>query len=171
MKRKVTIVFTLFFLLLISKKNFAESYTTGIGFRLGGITSGITVKHFLSSSSAIEGIASFGRHAFLITGLYEKHYPFPADGLNWFFGAGLHVGFFQNDYSYKYFYYKYHGKKVYVYEVDDHRSSFGGDFILGLDYKIPKVPIDIAIDAKPFFDFTPGFYGYWEGALTFRFTL
>ena len=60
----------------------AQDYKTGIGFRLAGINSGITVKHFTGSETALEGILGFGRHAFIITGLYEKHQTFPnAEGL------------------------------------------------------------------------------------------
>lgn len=162
---------TLFLFLTIVSVN-AQPYKTGIGVRLGGITNGITVKHFTNSNTALEGILSFGRHSFLITGLYEKHQVFPkAEGLTWFYGLGPHVGFFENDYGYDYFYYKSHkNPKVYIYH-EDTRMSIGGDFILGLDYKFRNAPVNLSLDVKPFFDFVPGFYGYWEGALSFRFTL
>lgn len=152
----------------------AQGYTTGVGIRLGGITSGITLKHFIGSSNALEGIVSFGRHSFLITGLYEKHTAFPkAEGLSWFFGGGAHVGFFQDGYGYRYFYYKSHGNKIKIEEVGyyDNRTSFGLDFILGIDYKFKNAPINVSLDVKPFVDIVPGFYGYWEPGFTFRFTM
>ena len=165
---------TLLVLILISTAVKAQDYTTGIGVRLGGITSGITVKHFVNSTGAIEGIASFGRHAFLITGLYEKHQSFPnAEGLSWFYGGGAHIGFFSGGYYYGDFrYYKYKGNKVIVYD-DYYRSNIylGADFILGLEYKFQGAPITLGLDLKPAVDIVPGFYGYFEGAFTFRFTL
>jgi hypothetical protein len=33
----------------------AQDYHTGIGIRLGGLNTGITVKHFVNSQGAIEG--------------------------------------------------------------------------------------------------------------------
>lgn len=172
MRHKTIIRLSAILLMLISLRGYAQPYETGIGFRLGGISSGITVKHYINMNSALEGIAGFGRHSLLITGLYEKHQLFPnAEGLTWFYGGGAHIGFFNKDYGYDYFYYKSHGNKVYVVEHADAGVSFGGDFIIGLDYKFKNAPVNIAIDIKPFIDILPGFYGYWEGAFTFRFTL
>lgn len=48
-------------LILLTGTVNAEDYGTGIGLRLGGLSSGISVKGFVNSTSAIEGIASFGR--------------------------------------------------------------------------------------------------------------
>ena len=172
MIRKYLIHISFAFLMLVSFNSIAQPYKTGIGIRLGGISQGITVKHFVNSNAALEGILSFGRHSVIITGLYEKHQPFPkADGLSWFYGGGLHVGFISGDYSYYYFYYKSH-KKVYVGDAfNDSQSYVGADFILGMEYKFKDAPIALSLDLKPFVDFVPGVYGYWEGALTFRFTL
>src|ERR1700756_402627 len=73
----------------------AQPYNTGIGLRLGGLTSGLNVKHFMNNEgSSLEGIASFGHHNFLLTGLYEKNNGITnAEGLMWYFGGGAHVGF------------------------------------------------------------------------------
>ena len=172
MLSKILIALSLTFLLSISVKSKAESYETGIGLRLGGISSGITVKHFIGSTTAMEGILSFNRHTLLLTGLYEKYQPFPkADGLSWFYGGGVHLGFFNNDKGYEYFYYKGPQNKINVIEHKNADVSFGGDFIIGLDYKIKNAPVNLSLDVKPFIDFLPGFYGYWEGALSIRFTL
>src|SRR5437870_263426 len=93
--------------LFLSIKGYSQSYKTGIGLRLGGTAQGITVKHFINSDGALEGIVSFGWHSFLITGLYEKHQRFAnAEGLSWFYGGGAHIGFYR--YGYNYFYYHYH---------------------------------------------------------------
>ena len=71
----------------------SQDYHTGIGLRLGGLNSGLTVKHFVNSNSAIEGILGFGYKHFLITGLYEKQTPIAdAPGLAWYYGGGAHLG-------------------------------------------------------------------------------
>lgn len=152
----------------------AQQYSTAIGLRLGGYNSGISVKHFIGSANALEGLITFGRSAFRITGLYEHHTAFPnAEGLSWYYGAGVHVGFYTNDYGYSYWRY-YKNKGTYIFINDDYRDSnisIGGDFILGLEYKFKNAPINLGLDVKPFIDFVPGFFGYWEGALSVRFTL
>jgi hypothetical protein len=170
MSTKIFRLAVLLFILSASVAN-AQPYETGIGFRLGGISQGISVKHYVNSNSALEGVLSFGRHALLITGLYERHQPFPnTEGLSWFYGGGAHIGFFSGDYTY---YYWYHKDKVKYYEFEhyDATTFIGADFILGLEYKFRNAPVDIGLDVKPFVDFVPGVYGYWEGALSLRFTL
>ena len=144
----------------------AQDYHTGIGVRLGGLTSGITVKHFVNPTSAIEGIASFGYHNFLLTGLYEKHQSIPnAAGLNWLYGGGAHIGFFR----YGGYYYRHKNQIYYVEYPGESAAVFGVDFIVGLDYKFNKAPLNLGLDLKPFVDFYNGMSGYFDGALSFRF--
>jgi hypothetical protein len=145
----------------------AEDYETAVGIRLGGVTQGLTVKHFLSTNSALEGILSFGHHGFLITGLYELHDEISgAPGLYWLYGGGAHLGFYNGG---DYFYYKKHGVRYY-YEEGQSTAVFGVDLILGLEYKFPKAPVAVGLDLKPFFDFAEEFPGYWDGAINLRFT-
>ncbi len=168
--KKAIIVFLIF--VASASQSFSQQYSTGLGVRLGGIGQGLSVKHFINSTGAIEGIVSFGRGSFLITGLYEKHMPIAnAEGLTWFYGGGAHIGFYNHDFGYAY--YHYYNHKGYVYVVNDESNanvSFGGDFILGLEYKFQKAPFTIGLDIKPFVDIIPGVYGYWDGALTARYT-
>ena len=144
----------------------AQAYNTGIGVRLGGLTSGITVKHFVNSNSAIEGIVSFGHRSFLLTGLYEKHQPIPdAAGLTWLYGGGAHIGFFRYG-----GYYRAHKNRIYYVEYPGESATVVGiDFIIGLDYKFNKAPLNLGLDVKPFVDFFDGPSGYFDGALSFRF--
>jgi hypothetical protein len=151
----------------------AEEYSTAVGLRLGGYSQGITVKHFLNNNGALEGILSWGWRSFLVTGLYEWQKPIPnAAGLAWFVGGGLHLGFYQDGYDYYYYHYR-HGNKVYSYygyDPEERRTVIGADFIIGLEYKIPRAPITLGVDTKPFFDFAQGSYFFWDGAFTARFT-
>ncbi|MFI5205089.1 MAG: hypothetical protein ACHQF2_11390 [Flavobacteriales bacterium] len=146
----------------------AQTYNTGIGIRLGGQSSGITFRHFTNGDGAIEGIVSLGHKSFIVTGLYEKFKPINnAPGLQWFYGGGLHIGFFS--YGGHYNRYKDHGHYYYVEEEGGTAVVPGVDFIIGLDYKFDNAPINIGLDLKPFIDFDNGLRGYWDGAFSFRF--
>jgi len=185
MKTSICKLTLIFIVLSISFIVNGQDYRTAIGVRLGTFEDGITLKHFVNSQGALEGILSFGYRSFLITGLYEKHQPFPnAPGLSWFFGGGAHVGFYKD--GYYYYYYHYHhgtyvvgngvvydqfGNVVYYYGPGYSSTDVGLDFILGMEYKFQKAPITLGLDVKPFVDFvTGGPYFFWDGALTARFT-
>lgn len=108
----------------------AQEYRTGLGLR-GGYTSGLTIKHFVSGSNAIEGIIGTNYRSFLLTGLYEKHTgAFDVSGMNWFYGGGLHLGVYGDDRNVS-------------------QSILGIDGIVGLEYKIQEIPISISLDLKP----------------------
>ena len=47
----------------------AQDYNTGIGLR-GGLSNGLTIKHFISSNTALEGIISTRWRGLELTGLY-----------------------------------------------------------------------------------------------------
>jgi hypothetical protein len=153
-------------MILVSLQATAQDYHTGIGLRLGGLSSGITVKHFVNSSAAVEGILSFGYHSFLVTGLYEVHQSIPdAPGLKWYYGGGAHIGFFNYG-----GYYRTHRNYVYYVEYPgDHAAVLGIDGIVGMEYKFNKAPVNLGLDIKPFIDIYNGVNGYFEGALSFRF--
>ena len=161
-------VLSLLILVAGAKQLNAQDYNTGIGVRIGGLTSGITVKHFVSPNSALEGIVGFAHRSFVITGLYEGHRSIQnAEGLRWLYGGGAHVGFFR--YGGYYYAYRYRGDNYYVLEPGRSRTIAGLDFILGLDYKFKNAPVNVGLDIKPFVDFYDGASGYFDGGLSFRF--
>jgi len=169
MKKYSLHILTILFLSFASVTQ-AQDYHTALGVRLGGLTSGLTIRHFTNPGTALEGIVGVGHRAFILTGLYEKQRAFEnAEGLSWFYGIGGHAGFFR--YGGYYYYYHDHGNHgYYVVEEGATETVAGVDFILGLDYKIPNAPIDLGLDLKPFVDFWDGAEGYWDGALSIRFT-
>jgi hypothetical protein len=137
----------------------AQDYKTGIGLR-GGFESGLTIKHFVSSKTALEGIFSSRWRGLMITGLFEVHNQIPnAERLKWFFGFGAHIGFWNGDYTYEKW-----GVQGQNYTV------FGLDGILGMEYSFVEVPINIGIDWKPTFNFGD-YSGFWAdgGALSIRY--
>lgn len=107
----------------------AQDYNWAVGGRFGGEMSGVTVKHNFDASNALETILAIPYDdGFAATLLYEKHVPVIGPGFNFYYGAGAHVGKW------------------------DKKFSFGGDVIIGLDYKIKNAPVALSIDYKPVFN-------------------
>ncbi len=150
-------LFIIVLLALVGYTVYGQDYNTAIGVR-GTFVSGLTVKHFIKEDTALEGILSFGRWGMNLTGLYERHArAFDTEGLNWYYGAGAHLGNWNNDYPQL-----------------ERRGEFvviGIDGVIGLEYKIQEIPITFSADYKPQLNFTgyPGFWGY-GGALSIRYT-
>jgi hypothetical protein len=137
----------------------AQDYGTGIGFR-GGPGFGLTVKHFFNGRNAFEGLLSTRWHGLEITGLYEIHnMAFGVERLNWYYGFGGHIGFWNGNYPYSYW-----GKEGVAYTV------IGIDGILGLEYNFKQIPLNIGLDWKPMINLA-GYSGFWgdDGALSVRF--
>ena len=141
----------------------AQDYNTGIGLR-GGLSNGLTIKHFISSNTALEGIISSRWRGLELTGLYEIHNrAFQVDRLNWYYGLGAHVGFWSGDYTDKY------GPRRWG-EPGVNYTVVGIDFILGLEYNFREIPFNISIDWKPAYNLT-GYRGFWAdgGAISIRY--
>ena len=135
----------------------AQDYNTGIGIR-GGFGNGITLKHFLSNKTAVEGILSSRWRGFEVTGLLEFHArAFDVDRLNWYAGFGAHIGFWDGDY-------------VKWGTAGDTYSVVGIDGILGMEYNFDEVPFNISIDWKPAYNLW-GYQGFWAdgGAISIRY--
>ncbi len=150
-----TIIVPLFLILSAG----AQDYNTGIGFR-GGLSNGLTIKHFISYNSAIEGLLSTRWRGFHITGLYEIHNQvFGTPRLNWYYGAGAHIGFWDGHRDHPWF----------KDDVNSH-SVIGIDGIIGIEYNIEPIPFNISLDWKPGLNIL-GYTGFWsdELALSLRF--
>ena len=131
-----------------------SSYKTALGVKFYP-GAGITLKHFVKSNAALEGIGYFWRDGVRITGLYEFHGNISgAPGLKWYVGPGAHIGFWNNSY-WKREYGNYRGGAL-----------VGIDGVLGLDYKFKGAPINMSVDWQPSFEFGTygaGFSGNWGG--------
>lgn len=138
-------------------------YKTSVGVRLSPWY-GVSAKHFMSSSDALEGILNSRWDALKITGLYERHaLAFDEPGLKFYYGGGAHVGFFGTRYG------NYWGPVDYR----GHGGAILGlDGILGIEYTIQdqEIPLNVSLDWKPVFDLVPwpGFRGV-EVAVTVRY--
>jgi hypothetical protein len=103
---------------------------------------------------AIELLAYFS-DGFRVTGLYEFHTDITTQGnLKLYAGLGGHAGYYDKS-----------GEKE--------GFSLGVDGVIGLDYKFNKIPLNLALDWQPSFEFiTPStsFQGN-RGGLAIRYTL
>lgn len=136
----------------------AQDYQTGIGIR-GGLSNGLTIKHFFSEKAAAEFLVASRWRGYNITGLYELHNDISSvSGLRWYYGAGAHVGRWKGYTNHPWF------PKAEYYTVA------GIDLILGLEYTFEELPLNLGIDYKPAFNFY-GYTGFWgdEGAVSLRF--
>ena len=110
------------------------SYRTAVGVKLLS-GAGLSVKHFIRNTNAVELIAFFGRNTSRVTGLYEIHGNVSgAPGLQWYAGPGAHISFSGGRKT---------GKGNYV----------GIDGVAGLDYRFASAPISISLDIQPTYEF------------------
>lgn len=134
MKRKVlTILFPLFFAGALG----AQDYHTGLGLR-ASVSPGISVKHFITTNMAGEGILTVRWGGFNLTGLAEWHLPvFDTEGFYFLYGGGAHLGVWDRDRDY------------YGNTRDGTTVFLGIDGIIGLEYAFPDIPLSIGLDWKP----------------------
>ncbi|MFD2246873.1 hypothetical protein [Pontibacter ruber] len=116
---------TLILLSIVSVGN-AQKYRTAAGIRLDGKQFGITVQQKLHEKGTLEGIAAVGSREFSGTLLYEWHFPILGRGLNYYLGAGGHVG-----------------------NLKDSGVFTGADAIAGIEYKVNFLPFVLSADVKP----------------------
>jgi hypothetical protein len=127
MKKTGFIFMLLFFILISVQQANAQDYKTAVGVRLSSndaiVNNSISLKYFFSNSVAIEGLLSFGDPIALGV-LLEKHKPTGAGGLSLFYGGGAYIGFGSS-------------------------KNIGAQGVLGLDYKLPTIPLNLSVDWKP----------------------
>jgi len=154
--KKYLLVITLIF--SMSAITVAQDYQTAGGVR-GGLYNGLTIKHFLGSKSAAEGILTTRWQGFNITGLYELHSmnAFDVSRLNWYYGIGGHIGFWNGAYTP-------------FLSTSDNYTVIGVDAILGLEYNFEEIPINVSVDWKPALNLI-GYTGFLAdgGALSIRY--
>lgn len=151
------ILFVLLITFISVTQSEAQDYQTGIGLRSGWGT-GLTIKHFIGDNKALEGIFDSRWHGVSLTGLYEIHnQAFDVNRLNWYYGFGGHIGFWD-------------GKYYRDFNNNTNYTVIGIDGILGLEYNFEAIPINIGIDWKPALNLTgsSGFYGD-GGAISIRY--
>ncbi len=140
-----------------------NGYKTGIGLR-GGFTSGLTIKHFVTKTAAIEGIIGTRYNGVSLTGLYEWHTgrALEASGLAFEYGFGARAGFYNGKY--------YQERNSNFYYSDRNYSVISLVGIVGLEYKFKGAPITLGFDVLPYIDLSYQGNNYFDGSVALRYT-
>ncbi len=142
----------------------AQDYKTAVGVRIG-IAMGVNVKHNLDSYNAVEGIFTHRWGGFILSGLYEYIQPTSEAGLNWYYGIGAHIGYWDSKRSGEFpgWWEKGH---------DGAYTIVGVDGIIGIEYTLENAPFNLSVDWKPVFNIL-GISALWGDmvAITIRYTL
>ncbi len=162
--KKITLLFSMLFVMAVASNLKAQDYNSAIGLRFGYPLS-ISYKTFLTESNALELYAGYRGYSgiysyFTVGGLYEIHKPINGvDGLSWYYGGGVSVQFFTYDNSY-------------VFTDDNGSLGVGISGVLGLDYKFADAPFNLSVDFLPTIRFGGWDSGYYSwGALAARYVL
>lgn len=161
--KRYAVLFVLALCLLLANEGKSQDYSSAIGLRLG-YPLALTYKTFINDDSAVEvfgGLRAYSGYSWINLGAaYEVHKPIEGvGGLNWYFGGGASVFFFNYDNDF----------------LNDGAgsTSFGVLGVLGLDYKFADAPINISADWMPIFRFNGYLNGFGAGfgGLAIRYTL
>ncbi|MGI4870742.1 MAG: hypothetical protein ACRYFX_06120 [Janthinobacterium lividum] len=126
----------------------AQKYNTALGARLGSNNYGITLQQRVASRVTIEGIAGLAEREYSGTVLAEQHFGILGPSLNYYVGAGGHLG---------------HNKDT---------GDFNGlDGVLGVEYKVAFLPIALSFDFKPSIEFSGDNYARFPTAFSIRYVL
>ena len=132
-------VFTIIFLFGIWSNANCQFYQNAAGIRLGP-SPGLSGKTLFTKKLALEGMITTRWGGVNITGLVEvTQAMMPPDilGLSWYYGLGANIGFWD-------------------YQEDDEKSTslfVGADGIVGAEYTFENIPLNLALDWKPYFNF------------------
>ncbi|MGI4834962.1 MAG: hypothetical protein ACRYFK_16030 [Janthinobacterium lividum] len=135
-------------LLALARPAAAQKYDTALGVRLGGNNYGLTLQQRLASRLTLEGIAGLGQREYSGTVLAEYHFGILGPSLNYYFGAGGHLG---------------HNK--------DTGGYSGLDALMGVEYKVAFLPIALSFDFKPTLEFSGDDYARFPTAFSIRYVL
>ncbi len=157
MKKLAGVIFVILF---SSLTVLGQEYKTSLGVRGGYPFSGVSLKHFLNRTDAIEGVAAFHYRGLMLAGMFQRHASaFDAPGLYWYYGAGAQAGFYDRRYT--------------PWFASDDRgniATLGVLGVLGLEYKIEEIPITIGVDLIPVLSIF-GHTGFWmNSGVSLRYT-
>jgi len=156
------------FALLVPVGACSQSYLREAGFR-GGITAGITYRQYLDDQLSYEGLLSFRQAGIQFTILRQVHevtLSEYAEDFYLLYGFGGHAGYYFTDRYRTPFY-----NEIY-YPYRRFSPLAGVDGYAALEYRFESIPISLAIDYKPFFEFS--IYQFfriqiWDFAFAFKY--
>ena len=135
--------------------SWGQSYKTAIGIKGGWPYYGtIDVKHNFGGAYGEFRVGGYA-HDLWFQGLFEKNYAIvDAAGLEWYWGVGGHIGFWNYGPGYHPRYYDGY--------VGNYNGAYAGvDGVIGIEYTFDAIPLNLAADFGPSVNFYGG--GTWIG--------
>ena len=124
----------------------AQKYHTAVGLRLGAGNYGLTIQQKILEKTTLEGLGLVGTREVSGGLLLEQHFRILGPSLNYYFGAGAHLGNHKDD------------------------GVFTGlDAIAGVEYKIPITRLVLSADFKPSVEFGAGDWARFPTAISVRY--
>ncbi|MCA8832322.1 hypothetical protein [Hymenobacter pini] len=126
----------------------AQKYRTAAGLRLGKNNFGLTVQQKVFEKTTLEGLALVSSREVSGTVLAERHFGILGPSLNYYFGAGGHLG------------------------KNKDTGGFGGfDALAGVEYKVAFVPLVLSFDFKPTVEINSADWARFPAAFSVRYVL
>ncbi|SNC77306.1 hypothetical protein SAMN06265337_3889 [Hymenobacter gelipurpurascens] len=126
----------------------AQKYRTAAGIRLGAGNYGLTVQQKIFDKTTLEGLGLVSSREVTATLLAERHFGILGPSLNYYFGAGGHVG------------------------RNKDTGAFGGiDALAGIEYKVALTPFVLSLDFKPSVEFNSDDWARFPTAFSVRYIL
>ena len=126
-----------------------QNYQQAAGLRLGA-AGGITYRRFFGADVAAEAMLLGQNHGTSLVFLFEKQKPavlFDDLNVNFIFGAGVHIGGADNNYK------NQNSNNNNYYYSGYNTIQLGFDGFASFEYLIPRYPIALSLEAKPYFEF------------------
>jgi hypothetical protein len=143
------IVTFLILALLFATGAMSQNYRQAAGLRLGA-SGGITYRRLFGANVAGEIMLLGQNHGTALVFLLEKQKPavlFDDLNMNFIYGVGAHIGGASNDYYYN----DPHGYNYY--HSGYNTMQLGIDGFLSFEYLIPRYPVALSLETKPYFEF------------------
>ena len=126
----------------------AQKYRTAAGLRFSSGLYGLTVQQKILPKTTLEGLLLAGTREVTGTVLAEQHFGLLGPSLNYYFGAGAHIG-----------------------SNKDTRAFGGVDGIAGLEYKIALSRFVVSADFKPSIEFNSNDWARFATGISVRYIL
>lgn len=155
----------IFFLLFLAFQINAQTYTSAIGIKTGSFArggfGGLNFKHFISSENALEITVGGWDNYWRAQVFFEWQKPTGwTENLDWYIGLGGGIGAWSKNY--------------WAPGQQDKLNSglfIIGSGVIGLDYTLPGIPINLALDTGPNVGIINARGFGWGGGLAIRYVL
>ena len=124
----------------------AQKYRTAAGLRSDGTNYGLTIQQLILPNTTLEGLGMVAPRERSATLLAERHFGILGPSLNYYFGAGGHVGSHKDD-----------------------GTFWGFDGLIGAEYKIAFIPFVISLDFKPTIEYGSADWNRFPTAFSVRY--